>query len=96
MENRKKNKNIILSKLEFINYLYYLQLQKYFEDLHREALNAYNKLASHEKFFLHLEAKVLESERKLEAINKSMINFQNDKKEDEKYSRFGCESYHDW
>ncbi|XP_050908819.1 uncharacterized protein LOC127122544 [Lathyrus oleraceus] len=53
MENRKKKKNVSLSKLETINDLSYLQLQNIVEDLHREALKAFNKLASHEKVFLH-------------------------------------------
>lgn len=41
MANRKKKKHVSISKLETINDLSYLQLQKTFEDLHREALNAY-------------------------------------------------------
>lgn len=38
MENRKKKKHVSLSKLETINDLSYLQLQKALEDLHKEAL----------------------------------------------------------
>lgn len=59
MENRKKKKHVSFSKLEAINDLSYLQLQKDFEDLHRETLSAFNKLVSHENVFLHLEAKHL-------------------------------------
>ncbi|XP_050889423.1 uncharacterized protein LOC127094660 [Lathyrus oleraceus] len=95
-ENRKKKKNVSLYKLETINYLSYLKLQKAFEYLHRKALKAFKKLASHEKFFLHLEDKMLEFKRKLEAIKRSTIDIQSDNNEDEKPSKFGCESYHDW
>lgn len=81
--------------VETINDLSYLQLQKAFEDLHREALKSFNKLASHEKVVLHLEAKILEFEWKLEAIKRCMINIQSDKNKDEKPSKLGCESCHD-
>lgn len=91
MENGRKKKQVSTSKLELTSDLFYSQLQNAFENLHREALNVFNKLASHEKVFLHLEAKVLESERKLEAIKRSMIDTQGDNNKDEKPSRFGCE-----
>ncbi|XP_050909276.1 eukaryotic translation initiation factor 4 gamma-like [Lathyrus oleraceus] len=96
MTNGRKKKQVNPSKLELTSDLYYSQLQNPCENIHREALNAFNKLASHEKLFLHLEAKVLESSRKLEAIKISMIDIQSDKNEDEKPSKFGCESCHNW
>ncbi|XP_050916570.1 uncharacterized protein LOC127131697 [Lathyrus oleraceus] len=54
------------------------------------------KLASRENIFFQLEAKVLESETKLEDIKRSMIDLQSDKNESEKPSRFGCGSCHNW
>lgn len=41
----KKKKNVSRSKLESINELSYSQLQKAFENLHREAVYAFKKLA---------------------------------------------------
>lgn len=46
--------------------------------------------------FLQLEAKILEFERKLEAIKRSMIDIQSDKNMCEAPSRFGCEFCHNW
>lgn len=96
MANGMKKKNASPSKLELTSDLYYSQLQDAFDNLHREELNAFKKLTSHEKIFLQLEAKVLESEMKLEEIKLYMLDVQKDKIEDEKPSRFGSESCHDW
>ncbi|XP_050902822.1 uncharacterized protein LOC127115287 [Lathyrus oleraceus] len=96
MENGRKKKNVSPSKLKLTSDLSYFKLQDTFDNLHREALNAFKKLASHENIFLQLEVKVLESEKKLEVINLSMLDVQKDKIEDEKTSRFGCESCHYW
>lgn len=52
MANGRKNKQVSPSKLEITSDLSYSQLQDVFDNLHREALNAYKKLASHENIFL--------------------------------------------
>ena len=52
MENRRKKKQVSPSKLELTSDLSYFQLQDAFDNLPREALNAFKKLASHEKIFL--------------------------------------------
>lgn len=95
MANGRKKKNASPSKLQLNSDLSYSQLQDAFDNLHLEALNAFKKLASHENIFLQLEAKVLESENKLEEIKLSMLDVQKDKIEDEKPSRFSCEYFHD-
>ncbi|XP_050878512.1 uncharacterized protein LOC127082317 [Lathyrus oleraceus] len=96
MENGTKKKNVIPSKLELTSDLSYSQIQYAFDNLHREAFNIFKKLSSYEKIFLQLEAKVLESEKKLEAIKLFMLDVQKDKIEDEKPFRFGYESCHNW
>ena len=63
MANEKKKKNVSHSKLESINDLSYSHLQKACENLHREAVNAFKKLAANKIIFSQLEAKVLESKK---------------------------------
>ncbi|XP_050919464.1 uncharacterized protein LOC127137007 [Lathyrus oleraceus] len=74
IENGRKKKQVSPSKLELPSDLSYFPLQDAFDNLHREALNSFKKLASHEKMVLQLEARVLKSERKLEAFKISMLD----------------------
>lgn len=57
MANKKK-KNVSHSKLESINELSYSQLQKGFENLHREVVDAFKKFALNKRIFSHLKTKV--------------------------------------
>ncbi|XP_050896005.1 uncharacterized protein LOC127102702 [Lathyrus oleraceus] len=67
MASGRKKKQVSPSKHDLTSDLSYSKLQDAFYNLHREALNAFKKLASHEKIFLKLEAKVecLESTKKM-------------------------------
>lgn len=51
MANKNKKKNVSRSKLESINELFYSQLQKTFEKLDREVVNAFKMLASKKNLF---------------------------------------------
>ncbi|XP_050896206.1 uncharacterized protein LOC127102934 [Lathyrus oleraceus] len=96
MDNKKKKKNVSHSKLEYFNELYYSQLQKTFENLHREVVDAFKTLASNKRIVSYLEDKVLETKNNMEALKKSMVDIQKDKNEDEEPSWFGCETCHIW
>ena len=96
MAKKKNKKNVSHSKLECINWLYYSQLQKAFENLHREIVDAFKKSASNKSIFSHLEAKVLETKNNMEALKKSMVDIQKVKNEDEEPFWFGCETCHIW
>ena len=65
-------------------------------NLHRQVVDAFKKLASNKRIFSHLEAKVLETEKNMEALKQSMVDIQKDKNEDEEPSWFGCETCHIW
>ena len=63
MTINKKKKNISHSKLESTKELSYSQLQKAFENLHREFVDAFKKLTSSKQIFSHLEDKVFRNRK---------------------------------
>lgn len=63
MENKKKKKVLSHSKHESTHDLYYSQLEEYFENLQRQAINAFKKLASNKRIFSHLKSKFWKKKR---------------------------------
>lgn len=58
----------------------YSELQVTFENLHREVVNAFKKLVSNKRIFSYLEAKILETEKQMEAVKQYMVDVQKFKK----------------
>lgn len=52
----------------------YSYLQIDFENLHVETIEAFKRLASNKRIFSYLEAKVLETEKQMEAFQKTMLD----------------------
>ena len=68
------------------------KLKSQFENLKKETLYANKKLASQEKTFTYLKAKVQEKNKTFEALNKLIVNGSNFVKEDEQSCKFGSET----
>jgi hypothetical protein len=74
------------------------ELQAAFDTLHCEAKEAFKRLASNNKFFTHLEQKIRESERKLEALKASIVESTKAGCEDLRNTiiNYGCDTCYIW
>jgi hypothetical protein len=95
-DQQKEEKDVSHSKIESTNELSYSQLQNAFENLQRQVVDTFKKLASNKRIFSHLETIILENKKNMEALKKYMIDIQKDKNKDDKPSWFGCESCYIW
>lgn len=86
MVNKKKKKVVSHSKFESTYDLSYSQWQESFENIQRQVIYAFKKLASNKRIFSHLEAKILENEKNMEALMQSMVDILKDKSEADKPS----------
>ena len=57
---------------------------------------AFKRLASNKIICLYLETRVLETEKQIEALKKTMLEASKVDVKDEKSSWFGCETCHIW
>lgn len=96
LHDQQKKKNVSHYELESVNELSYSQLQKAFQNLHKEVVNTLKNLASNKRIFSHLEAKILETEKQMKALKQFMVDVQKVKNEDEEPSWFSCETCHIW
>ena len=76
-----KKKDVSYSKYSNVTNLYFNKLKNQFENLQKETLYANKKLASQEKVFIYLEAKVEETNKFFEELKKLIVNGSNCVKE---------------
>ncbi|XP_058721912.1 uncharacterized protein LOC131593431 [Vicia villosa] len=92
----KKKKRVSHLKPELVDKVSHSQLKLAFEELHRDAIEAFKLLVSNKKIFSYLESKVEKTEKDMEALKQSMLDIQKDKVEIDPTSWFGCETCHIW
>jgi len=95
---KNKKKQVRHAKYEKSSSMSHHELQTAFDTLHYEAKEAFKRLASNKKFFSHLEHKIQESERKLEALKASIVESTKTSYEDLKsrMMNFGCDTCYIW
>ncbi|XP_050890376.1 uncharacterized protein LOC127095777 [Lathyrus oleraceus] len=96
MDHHHKKKNVSHFKYEPIVDMSYSELQTAFENLYGEAINAFKRLTSNKRIFSYLEAKVLETEKLMEALKEIMLDASKVDVEEDKSSWFNCETCHIW
>ena len=75
----------------------FFQLQESFENLQRQAIDAFKRLASNKKIISHLEAKIAQNEEHMEALKKTMSNIIKGQEEDPRSVwNFGYGTCHIW
>lgn len=94
--SKHKNNNISNSKYKPIDEMCYSKLQICLENLYGEVVDDFKRLATNKRIFSYLEANVLETEKQMEALKKSMFDVSKVDVEEEKYSWFGCDTCHIW
>src|SRR3954464_7133864 len=92
----KKKKCVSHLKPGVVDKVSHAQLKLAFEELHRDAIEAFKLLASNKKFFSYLESKVEKTEKDMEALKQSMLDIQKNNIEEDPPSWFGCETCHIW
>lgn len=75
MAHHHKKKNVSHSKYETIDKISYYELQISFENIHSEGVEALKSLALNKRIFSYLEAKILETEKQMESLNQTMLDY---------------------
>src|SRR4051812_2444545 len=70
----KKKKAVSHLKPEIVDKVSHSQLKLAFEELHRDAIEAFKLLASNKKIFSYLESKVEKTEKDMEALKQFMLD----------------------
>ncbi|XP_050895540.1 uncharacterized protein LOC127102179 [Lathyrus oleraceus] len=96
MAHHHKKKNVSHYKYEPIDDMSYSELQPVFENLYGEAVDAFKRLSPNKRIFSYLEAKVLETEKQMEALKQTMLDASKVDVEEDKSSWFDCETCHIW
>src|SRR4051812_37871915 len=92
----KKKRRVSHLKPELVDKVSHAQLKLAFEELHRDAIDAFKLLASNKKKNPYLESKIEKTEKNMKALKQSMLDIQKNKVDEDPPSWFGCETCHIW